>query len=129
MTLLSLPCYSTTADYEVKVYPELVQSQYPQHCNALEISLWLQWQVLFFCGVAVISVSQRYLNTECMCMAHAPRICADFAKHCRTHYRSHMRLTISSSSGLDNPLSGSTGTPLFVYHICVPSSHETVMRR
>ena len=50
MTLCHLPRtrYSTTADYEDKVYPEPVQLQYSKYSNALEISPWLLWQMFFF---------------------------------------------------------------------------------
>jgi hypothetical protein len=40
-----------------------------------------------------------------MCMARAPRICADFVKHCRIHM-SHAVDYLFILMGLDNPLLG-----------------------
>jgi hypothetical protein len=52
-----------------------------------------------------------------MFMARAPRICADFVKHCRTHI-SHAVDRLFIPMGLDNPLLDLLARP-YLYTISV----------
>lgn len=72
--------------------------------------------MLFLCGMAVILVSQRYLNAYAYAW-RAPRICADFVKHCRTRM-SHAVDCLFILMGLDNPLLGLLVRP-YLYTISV----------
>jgi hypothetical protein len=72
--------------------------------------------MLFLCGMAVILVSQRYLNLY-VCAWRAPSICADLVKHFRRRM-SHAVDYLFILMGLDNPLLGLL-VRLYLYTISV----------